>query len=242
MVLVGRDTARLREVVEGAEVVTGDLGDAELGERLVETATAAHGHLDGVVNAAGVAAFGSLVDTPDAVVEELFLTNVVGPLFLARRVVPALAERRGFLVNISAVLAEQPMAGMAAYSATKAALTAADRALVRELRRTGVDVIDVRPPHTETGLVGRGPVRGGAPPAAGAGAVGGRRGRPRRGRGGASRAGGRGLLLSGGPPSTIGPGRPSVGGWPPGFLVWGSPVRKEASVRAQEVRRSTRGA
>ena len=133
----------------------GDLGDATLGERVVGAALAAHGRLDGVVNAAGVVAFGALADTDDAVVEELFLTNVVGPLFLVRRVLPALMESRGFLVNLSAVVAEQPMAGMAAYSASKAALTAADRALTRELRRSGVDVVDVRPPHTETGLVGR---------------------------------------------------------------------------------------
>lgn len=155
VVLVGRDANRLRTVVEGTPVVVGDLGDATLGARVVEAATAAHGRLDGVVNAAGVVAFGSLVDTEDAVVEELFLVNVMGPLFLARAVLPALTEAKGFLVNLSAVVAEQPMAGMAAYSATKAALTAADRALSKELRRTGVDVIDVRPPHTETGLVGR---------------------------------------------------------------------------------------
>lgn len=155
VVLVGRDEDRLRTVVEGAPVVVGDLGDTTLGARVVEAATAAHGRLDGVVNAAGVVAFGSLVDTEDAVVEELFLVNVMGPLFLARAVLPALTEAKGFLINLSAVVAEQPMAGMAAYSATKAALTAADRALSKELRRTGVDVIDVRPPHTETGLVGR---------------------------------------------------------------------------------------
>ena len=133
----------------------GDLGDATLGERVAAAALAAHGRLDGVVNAAGVVAFGPLVDTDDAVLEELFLTNVVGPLFLVRRVLPALTESRGFLVNLSAVVAEQPMAGMAAYSASKAALTAADRALTRELRRVGVDVLDVRPPHTETGLADR---------------------------------------------------------------------------------------
>jgi short-subunit dehydrogenase len=162
LVLVGRDEARLRAVVEGADVVVGDLGDATLGERVVEVARGRHGRLDGVVNAAGVVAFGPLADTDDAVVEELFLTNVVGPLFLARRVLPALQESGGFLVNLSAVVAEHPMAGMAAYSASKAALTAADRALARELRRAGVDVIDVRPPHTETGLAAR-PLAGEAP-------------------------------------------------------------------------------
>ncbi len=162
LVLAGRDRTRLGDVVEGAEVVVGDLGDATLGERVVEAATRAHGRLDGVVNAAGVVAFGPLAETEDAVVEELFLTNVVGPLFLARRVLPALQESRGFLVNLSAVVAEQPMAGMAAYSASKAALTAADRALAKELRRAGVDVVDVRPPHTETGLATR-PLAGQAP-------------------------------------------------------------------------------
>jgi cyclic-di-GMP-binding biofilm dispersal mediator protein len=44
---------------------------------------------------------------------------------------------------------------MAAYSASKAALTAFDAAAGRELRRAGVRVIDARPPHTETGLAER---------------------------------------------------------------------------------------
>ena len=162
VVLVGRDERRLSAVVEGAPVVVGNLGDAGLGDRVVASAMAHHGRLDGVVNAAGVVAFGALGDTDDAVIEEVFLTNVVGPLWLVRRLLPALTATRGFVVQLSAVVAEQPLPGMAAYAASKAALTAADRALVRELRRSGVDVLDVRPPHTETGLAGR-PLAGTAP-------------------------------------------------------------------------------
>ncbi len=96
------------------------------------------GGLDGLVNAAGVVAFGSLVDTPDEVVEELFLTNVVGPIFLLRRVLPLLEESQGFVLQLSAVVAERPMPGMAAYSASKAALSAVDAALRTELRRSRV--------------------------------------------------------------------------------------------------------
>jgi NAD(P)-dependent dehydrogenase (short-subunit alcohol dehydrogenase family) len=162
LVLVGRDENRLHGILDGATVVLGDVSDAGLGDRVVAAAVERHGGLDGVVNAAGVVAFGPLLDTDDAVIEELFLTNVLGPLFLVRRVVPALAERRGFVVQLSAVVAETPLPGMAAYAASKAALTAADRALARELRRSGVDVVDVRPPHTETGLAGR-PLAGTAP-------------------------------------------------------------------------------
>lgn len=156
VVLVGRNEDRLREVgIEDATIVVADLTDATAGDALVAAATEAHGRLDGVINAAGVVAFGTLSDTEDAVIEELFMTNVIGPLFLLRRVAPALVESKGFVVNISAVVAEKPMAGMVAYSATKAALTAADQAMGRELRKSGVDVYDVRPPHTETGLVNR---------------------------------------------------------------------------------------
>ena len=145
-----------------AATVTLDLRDPAAGDTLAAVVAAHGGRLDGVVNAAGVVAFGDLVDTPDEVIEELFLTNVVGPLWLLRRVVPLLEQSKGFVVQVSAVVAEQPMASMAAYSASKAALMAADTALYRELRRRGIAVCDVRPPHTETGLADR-PLTGTAP-------------------------------------------------------------------------------
>lgn len=148
--------------VVAASVVELDLRDPAAGDQLVAAVAELGGRLDGLVNAAGVVAFGDLVDTDDAVIEELFLTDVVGPLWLLKRLVPLLAESKGFVVHLSAVVAEQPMAGMAAYSSAKAALTAADTALVRELRRKGITVCDVRPPHTETGLAGR-PIAGEAP-------------------------------------------------------------------------------
>lgn len=66
------------------------------------------------------------------------------------------------IVNVSAVTAELPTAGMAAYSATKAGLSALDAAARRELRGARVRVLDVRPPHLATGLETR-PLAGTAP-------------------------------------------------------------------------------
>lgn len=148
--------------IPNARTIAVDLRDPECGDLLLTTANTEFGRLDGVVNAAGVVAFGSLAETEDVVIEELFLTNVLGPLWLIKRVVPALAASRGFFVNVSAVVAESPPPGMVAYAATKAALTAADQALVRELRRQHIRVCDARPPHTETGLAGRA-IAGAAP-------------------------------------------------------------------------------
>lgn len=162
LTLAARDRKAVESLGFDAPVVAADIRDAESGASIVEAALSARGRIDGLVNAAGVVAFGSLADTGDEVIEDLFLTNVLGPLWLMRAAIPALTESRGFIANISAVVAEQPLPGMAAYAASKAALTAADRALTRELRAAGITVTDARPPHTETGLADR-PIAGTAP-------------------------------------------------------------------------------
>ncbi len=161
LVLFGRDENRIASLDLPGPRVIGDLADSEACRSAVNHALSAYGRLDGVINAAGVVAFGDVEELTDAVVDELLATNLIGPLRLARAALPELAEG-GFLANVSAVVAERPMPGMALYSATKAALTALDQALAKELRRRHIDVIDLRPPHTETGLAER-PIAGVAP-------------------------------------------------------------------------------
>jgi cyclic-di-GMP-binding biofilm dispersal mediator protein len=161
LTLVGRSANHLTAGGLPGPQVTGDLADPDTGRRAVEVHLERYGRLDGIVNAAGEVAFGLLRDTDDATLDRLVASNLLGPLRLLRAALPYLEG--GFVVNLSAVVAEQPPAGMAAYAATKAGLTAADTALRRELRRERIDVIDVRPPHTETGLAER-RISGDAPP------------------------------------------------------------------------------
>lgn len=158
LVVSGRDAGRLADLP--GHPVTADLRLPGEPERLVEEAVAHLGRLDGVVHAAGVVAFGPVTDVDDDLLDEVLLADLVGPVRLVRAALPALrtaaAEREGaVLALVSAVVAEQPQAQMAVYSAAKAALTAFDAALAKELRREGIRVLDVRPPHTETGLTGR---------------------------------------------------------------------------------------
>jgi cyclic-di-GMP-binding biofilm dispersal mediator protein len=161
LVLFGRDDSRLAATGLEGERTTGDLGDPEACEAAVQRAVDSYGRLDGIVNAAGTVAFGEVPSLTDEVMEGLLVANLVGPIRLVRAALPHL-EEGGFIANVSAIVAEHPTAGMAFYSATKAALTAFDQALARELRRRRLDVIDIRPPHTETGLAER-PLAGTAP-------------------------------------------------------------------------------
>lgn len=116
---------------------------------------------DGVINAAGVVAFGNLVELDDQTLTQLFAINSIAPIVMLRESAPHISPG-GFFLNISAVVAQAPMAGMSAYSASKAAVWGAMVAATRELRRQQIDVIDARPPHTETGLANR-PLAGVAP-------------------------------------------------------------------------------
>lgn len=167
LTVLGRDSERLTALGLDAPTVVGDLRRAETAEDAVAAAVAAYGGLDGLVVASGVVAFGGVGELPDDVLLDLLMVNTVAPIRLLRAALPHLADSAGgarapFVVNLSAVVAEQPTAGMAAYSASKAALTAFDAAAARELRRRGIRLVDVRPPHTETGLATR-PLAGTAP-------------------------------------------------------------------------------
>ncbi len=161
LTLAGRSAARLEAIGIDATLVEADLRLPSEAERAVEVAVAAHGGLDGVINAAGVVAFGMADDTSSDTIEELFLTNTFLPIFVIQAALPHL-RAGGFILNLSGIVAEQPAAGMAGYSASKAALAAYGTALRREVRRRRITVIDARPGHTETGLADR-PIAGDAP-------------------------------------------------------------------------------
>lgn len=156
LVLAGRDEGRLAETAAGLPLATSvrfDIRSPASAASPIETAIREYGRLDGVVNAAGVVSFGSLASHTEEVIDDVISTNLLGPLHLM-----AAAARHmqgGFIVNITGVVAEQPFPGMSVYVAAKTGLSAATRALARELRREGVLVVDARPPHTETGLTDR---------------------------------------------------------------------------------------
>jgi cyclic-di-GMP-binding biofilm dispersal mediator protein len=161
--LAGRDQSKLRTAARdtpGAEWISFDLRYPRSIEELVESTVDRFGRLDGIVNAAGVVAFGPVLSLSDRALEDLMEIDLIGPLRLIRSALPHLNP--GFVVNLTGVVAEQPMAGMAAYSAAKAGLSAASVALARELRRQKVLVMDVRAPHSETGLASRS-IEGAAP-------------------------------------------------------------------------------
>jgi short-subunit dehydrogenase len=167
LTLHGRSEEKLRALQVPGTIVAADLRDASSSTALITTALMSHGQLDGVINAAGVVAFGPAADTSADTMNTLFAINTLAPMNLLGAArdplrVSAAAGREPFFLTITGIVSESPTANMASYSASKAALAAFGQAAGRELRRDGIRLLDARPGHTETGLATR-PIAGTAP-------------------------------------------------------------------------------
>ena len=161
LTLTSRQPERLQELDVPGHRVALDMRDPKSSEAAIAAAVGHAGKLDVLVNAVGVVAFGPIAGLSVDALEELFMVNTFVPIMLASAALGVLPEG-GVVVNISGVIAEQNLPGMAAYGASKAAVRSFDEAFAREARRLKIRVIDARPPHTETGLADH-PIEGQSP-------------------------------------------------------------------------------
>ena len=144
--------ARLR-AVKGIEVLDLDVTKDASVEAAVRSAEKAAGHLDVVVNNAGMAIIGlSETLTPEQLLR-LYDTNVVGVQRVSRAVLPAMRARRsGLLVNVSSGLGRIVIPIVGLYGSTKFALESLSDAYRYELKGCGVEVTVVQPSAYPTEL------------------------------------------------------------------------------------------
>lgn len=135
-------------------VVRLDVTNTQDVQAAVDEAVDHFGRLDVVVNSAGRGSFGSLEETPDAEVRDLFEVNFFGSLNVIRAVLPTLrSQRHGHLVQISSLAGIAPPApGLAAYAATKFAVEGISEVLAKEVAHLGIGVTVVEPGDFRTGF------------------------------------------------------------------------------------------
>lgn len=134
-----------------AAVVVGDVSRRDDARRYVEAAIERFGRLDVLVNCAGLEGFGSWMSTSDDDWERMFAVNARGPYLTTQYAVPRIAEAGGgTIVNIASGAALRGNAGLAAYSAAKAALVSMTRNLAVEVASLGIRVNAIAPGLIDT--------------------------------------------------------------------------------------------
>jgi NAD(P)-dependent dehydrogenase (short-subunit alcohol dehydrogenase family) len=139
IVAVGRDTARLAEVVgeieaDGGEAVgvQADLAEPSAAAEIVERALELDGGVDILAAAAGQLTTGPLAETGGDVLERLWAVHVRAPYLLTQELLPHLRDGAS-LLYYSSTVTHVGFAPYAAYSAVKGAIEAFARSLAIEL-------------------------------------------------------------------------------------------------------------
>ncbi|MBK8139687.1 MAG: SDR family oxidoreductase [Chitinophagaceae bacterium] len=101
-------------------------------------------NLDILVNAAGI---GIIKPVENLSGDEFLRTlnyNLYGPFLLVKAFLPAMKEaKKGLIINIPGVLGKIPMAGAAAYSASKFGLVGMMQSVREEIKRTDIRITNI---------------------------------------------------------------------------------------------------
>ncbi|MDH3189516.1 MAG: SDR family NAD(P)-dependent oxidoreductase [Acidimicrobiia bacterium] len=139
-------------------------------EAAVAGAIEAFGHIDVLVNAAGIAPAQRVVARDGSLFDlELFKTviaiNLVGMFDVIRNVAGAMARNepgidgeRGVIVNVASIAAFEGQVGQAAYSASKGGVVGMTLPIARDLAGLGIRMVTVAPGIMDTPLLALAPL------------------------------------------------------------------------------------
>lgn len=154
LILSGRDQPALDEVADAvakaggnAQPVVGDIRSPDAAAVLVKEAQRHFGHVDGLVNAAGIAKNMPLLDLDLETWNSLFSLHATATFLCSQIAARAMVAQGqgGSIVNLSSMAASMAMYSTGAYGAAKAAVSSLTRAFAVELAQFGIRVNAVAP-------------------------------------------------------------------------------------------------
>mgnify|MGYP002733947869 FL=1 len=158
--LLARTEATLKEVateIEGLGVkvayVTADVSSQEQVEAAISKLTNDLGPADILINNAGIATFGTVMDMDPKEWQQIIDTNLMGTYYVTRAVLPQLIEKNGGdIINISSTSGLSGAATSSAYSASKFAVIGFTESLAQEVSRNNIRVSALTPSTVATDL------------------------------------------------------------------------------------------
>jgi NAD(P)-dependent dehydrogenase (short-subunit alcohol dehydrogenase family) len=159
VIVVGRNAERgaktvaeIRAAGGKADFISSDLQDASSAREVARRAVGlGNGHVDILINNAGIYPFGLTHETTEEMFERVYSLNVKVPYFLVAELAPLMAKRgKGAIVNLATMVADYGASGMSLYGSSKAAINLLTKVWAAEYGPSGVRVNAVSPrtyPH-----------------------------------------------------------------------------------------------
>jgi NAD(P)-dependent dehydrogenase (short-subunit alcohol dehydrogenase family) len=168
VIVVGRNTGRGEKTVAEvratggkADFISSDLRDAASAREVARKAIQlGNGHVDILINNAGIYPFGPTHEMTEEMFERVYSLNVKVPYFLVAELAPLMAKRgKGAIVNLSTMAADYGAPGVSLYGSSKAAINLLTKVWAAEYGPRGVRINAVSPGPTRTegtGAMGEG--------------------------------------------------------------------------------------
>ncbi len=146
---------------EDAVIVAGDIGKAETGRKLVETAVEKFGRVDVLINNAGVFEPRSFLEVDEAHLDKFLSIGLKGTYFTTQAAIPEMQKQgAGHVINIGTTLLDHALGGLpiTAPMAAKGAIRAISAQLAAEFSKDNIRINTVAagiirtPMHTKDGV------------------------------------------------------------------------------------------
>lgn len=147
--ICGRNAEKLNAVatsinLPGSNIFAGDLSNEQQVNLLKEKYFAQLPTIDILINAAGIGIIKPVESLTAEEFQHTLNANLVMPFLLVKAFLPSMKEvKKGLIINIPGVLGKVPMAGAAAYSASKYGLTGMLQSIREELKRTEIRITNI---------------------------------------------------------------------------------------------------
>jgi NADP-dependent 3-hydroxy acid dehydrogenase YdfG len=144
------------EAMPNALVLKLDVTEPEQISAAVKAAEKRFGHIDVLVNNAGIGYFAAVEEGEDTEIRRMFDINLFGLAAMTRAVLPNMRKRRqGFVVNVSSIGGLRSFPAIGYYNASKFAVEGLSEALWQEVEPLGIRVMLVEPSGFRTDWAGR---------------------------------------------------------------------------------------
>ena len=141
---------------DNALILKLDVTDQAQINAAVKAAENHFGHIDVLVNNAGIGYFAAVEEGEEADIKNIFDINVFGISRMIKAVLPNMRKlRKGFIVNLSSIAGLYSIPSLGYYNATKFAVEGLSEALWQEVEPLGIKVMLVEPSGFRTDWAGR---------------------------------------------------------------------------------------